>query len=56
MTAFVILGVAFVISFVALFLAKNREVVKFALDTTKTLMGFFIGVVSAFLGLPVPAT
>jgi len=50
----VVLGITFLTSVVAIFKATNPDVLKFAFDTVKTLMGFFIGVATAFLGLPAP--
>ena len=52
LAVFIILGITFVVSIVAIFQATNADVLKFAFDTVKTLMGFFIGVATAFLGLP----
>jgi hypothetical protein len=49
---FVILGLVFVGSIIVIFATKDQEVLKFAFDTIRTLMGFFIGVATAFLGLP----
>jgi hypothetical protein len=53
MSVFVVLGATFIVSVIAIFKTSNPEVLKFAFDTVKTLMGFFIGVATAFLGLPV---
>jgi hypothetical protein len=52
MSVFIVLGITFIVSVVAVFVATNSDVLKFAFDTVKTLMGFFIGVATAFLGLP----
>lgn len=52
LSVFIVLGVTFIVSVVAIFRATNEDVLKFAFDTVKTLMGFFIGVATAFLGLP----
>jgi hypothetical protein len=54
LSVFVILGITFIVSVVAIFRTTNSDVLKFAFDTVKTLMGFFIGVATAFLGLPTP--
>lgn len=52
LSVFIVLGVTFIVSVIAIFKATNPDVLKFAFDTVKTLMGFFIGVATAFLGLP----
>ncbi len=49
---FFVLGVVFIASLIAIFVTTNPDVLKFAFDTIKTLMGFFIGVATAFLGIP----
>jgi len=38
----------------AILISKNRTVVRWAFDTVKTLLGFFIGVATTFLGAPFP--
>jgi hypothetical protein len=38
------------ISVVAIFMTKDAEVLRFAFDTVKTLMGFFIGVATTLIG------
>jgi hypothetical protein len=45
---FVVLGITFIISVAAIFNTTNAEVLKFAFDTVKTLLGFFIGVATGF--------
>lgn len=49
---FVVLLATFVLSIIAVFTTKNATVLSFSLDTVKTLLGFFIGAATAFLGLP----
>ena len=49
---FILLAITFLTSIVAVFLTKEETILKFALDTVKTLLGFFVGVATAFLGLP----
>jgi hypothetical protein len=44
------LGITFIISVAAIFKTTNAEVLKFAFDTTKTLLGFFIGVATTLIG------
>jgi hypothetical protein len=51
---FVILGITFIAAVIAIFFTQNPEILKFSFDTIKTLMGFFIGVGTAFLGIPTP--
>lgn len=48
-----ILGLTFVASVIAVFRTANQTALNFAIDTIKTLLGFFIGVATAFMGLPV---
>lgn len=47
---FVVLGITFIISIVAIFKTTNADVLKFAFDTVKTLLGFFIGVATTLIG------
>jgi hypothetical protein len=47
---FCVLGATFIISIVAIFRTTNPEVLKFAFDTVKTLLGFFIGVATTLVG------
>jgi hypothetical protein len=47
---FVTLGLTFIISIVSIFRSTYPEVLKFAFDTVKTLLGFFIGVATALMG------
>jgi len=47
-----ILGVTFLIAVIAVFTTRNARKHAFATDTIKTLLGFFIGVVTAFMGAP----
>jgi hypothetical protein len=54
LSVFFVLGLTFIVSILAIFRSSNPDVLKFAFDTVKTLMGFFIGVATAFLGLPSP--
>jgi hypothetical protein len=49
---FAVLLVTFLSAVVAIFTTNNQQVFSFALDTVKTLLGFFIGAATAFLGLP----
>jgi hypothetical protein len=44
------LAVVFVGSLVSIFLVKDSEILRFAFDTIKTLMGFFIGVATTLIG------
>ncbi|QND56599.1 hypothetical protein [Mesorhizobium huakuii] len=48
----VVLAVVMVICLIAVFLTKDEKRFSFAVDTIKTLMGFFIGVISTLFGLP----
>jgi hypothetical protein len=45
-----VLAIVLIISIVAIFLTKDAEVLRFAFDTVKTLMGFFIGVATTLIG------
>ena len=47
---FAVLGLTFIISIVAIFKTTNADVLKFAFDTVKTLLGFFIGVATTLIG------
>jgi hypothetical protein len=47
-----VLGLTFVIAVIAVFTTRNARKHTFATDTIKTLLGFFIGVVTAFMGAP----
>jgi hypothetical protein len=47
-----LLGLTFLIAVVAVFTTRNARKHAFATDTIKTLLGFFIGVVTAFMGTP----
>ena len=47
---FIVLGITFIISVAAIFKTTNTEVLKFAFDTAKTLLGFFIGVATTLIG------
>jgi hypothetical protein len=47
---FVTLGLTFILSIAAIFKSTNPDVLKFAIDTVKTLLGFFIGVATTLLG------
>lgn len=49
---FVILGIAFVGAVVAILITKDAATGAFARDTVKMLLGFFIGMVSAFMTAP----
>jgi len=49
-SVFVVLGMTLVISIVAIFKTANAEVLRFAFDTIKTLIGFFIGVATTLIG------
>jgi hypothetical protein len=49
---FVVLGIVFVVAVFAIFLARRPAAVAFATDTVKTMLGFFIGVITAFMGAP----
>jgi hypothetical protein len=48
---FACMGVFFFLSTGALLFSKNAKVVAFAMDSVKTLLGFFIGVAMSFLGV-----
>jgi len=50
MAVFVVLGITFLGSVAAIFFVTNTEVLKFAFDTVKTLLGFFIGVATTLIG------
>jgi cytochrome c biogenesis protein CcdA len=52
-SVFIVLGITFAGAILAVFITTNREILKWAIDTIKTLMGFFIGVATAFVGIPV---
>ena len=45
------MGMFFFISTGALLFSKNAKVVAFAMDSVKTLLGFFIGVAMTFMGV-----
>lgn len=45
-----VLSSAFIVSIVSIFRTKDAEVLRFAFDTVKTLLGFFIGVATTLLG------
>jgi hypothetical protein len=45
-----VLAIVFVGSVVTIFMTKEAEVLRFAFDTVKTLMGFFIGVATTLMG------
>jgi hypothetical protein len=45
-----VLAIVFIICIVAIFMTKDAEVLRFAFDTVKTLMGFFIGVATTLIG------
>jgi hypothetical protein len=47
---FATLGVTFIVSIISIFKSTNPDVLKFAIDTVKTLLGFFIGVATTLLG------
>jgi hypothetical protein len=47
---FIVLGMTFILSIVAIFKTKNKEVLTWAVDTVKTLLGFFIGVATTLIG------
>lgn len=49
---FVILGIVFIAAVAAIFLTRNPATLAFATDTVKTMIGFFIGVITAFMGAP----
>lgn len=46
------LVLTFLIAVVAIFTSSNPAAIAFATDTIKTLLGFFIGVATAFMGAP----
>lgn len=48
---FMVLGITFVGAIVAVFTTANTAVLSFAIDTIKTLLGFFIGVGTTFMGV-----
>lgn len=48
---FLMLGATFVGSIVVILKTKDKEVLKFAFDTVKTLLGFFTGVATTFMSL-----
>jgi hypothetical protein len=45
------MGLFFFLSTGALLFSKNAKVVAFAMDSVKTLLGFFIGVAMSFMGV-----
>lgn len=45
------MGIFFFLSVAALFFSKSPNVVAFAMDSVKTLLGFFIGVAATFMGV-----
>jgi hypothetical protein len=45
------MGIFFFLSTGALLFSKNAKVVAFAMDSVKTLLGFFIGVAMSFMGV-----
>jgi len=45
-----VLAIVFFGSVVTIFMTKEAEVLRFAFDTVKTLMGFFIGVATTLMG------
>ncbi|SNT01732.1 hypothetical protein SAMN05216374_2320 [Tardiphaga sp. OK246] len=45
-----VLALTFLVSIVSIFFTSNAEVLKFAFDTVKTLLGFFIGVATTLIG------
>jgi hypothetical protein len=45
-----VLAIVFIGSVVTIFMTKDAEVLRFAFDTVKTLMGFFIGVATTLMG------
>jgi len=49
---FAVLGIAFLIAVGAVFTTANPATLAFATDTVKTMLGFFIGVATGFLGGP----
>jgi hypothetical protein len=49
---FVILGLVFIVAVIAIFTTSNPAALTFATDTVKTMLGFFIGVITAFMGGP----
>lgn len=49
---FVILGIVFILAVVAIFTTRNPATLTFATDTVKTMLGFFIGVITAFMSAP----
>jgi hypothetical protein len=55
--AFLVILIALAVTFIGsiglIFFAKDAEVLKFAFDTVKTLLGFFIGVATTFMGVSV---
>jgi hypothetical protein len=48
---FACMGLFFFLSTGALLFSKNAKVVAFAMDSVKTLLGFFIGVAMSFMGV-----
>jgi hypothetical protein len=44
-----ILGIVFIVSVSSIFMTKDADVLRFAFDTVKTLMGFFIGVATSLI-------
>jgi hypothetical protein len=49
---FLVLGIVFIVAVAGIFVASNPAAVAFATDTVKTMLGFFIGVITAFMGAP----
>jgi hypothetical protein len=49
---FVVLGIVFIVAVVAIFTASKPATLSFATDIVKTMLGFFIGVITAFMGGP----
>jgi hypothetical protein len=45
-----VLAIVFILCVVAIFITKDTDVLRFAFDTVKTLMGFFIGVATTLIG------
>ena len=51
LSIFTCMGVYFFLVTGLLFFSKNTKVVTFAMDSVKTLLGFFIGVAASFMGV-----
>jgi hypothetical protein len=47
---FLTLALTFLVSIISIFKSTNPDVLKFAFDTVKTLLGFFIGVATTLIG------